>query len=273
MKAFSPPGAQLPAMHRPLRGLAQLALRRLCAAALLTLMTVPLSQADASAKVTRSGKEISVSGNVQPPTVQAVERDLSAAGGKAINTLVVSSTGGDLKSMMALGHIIRARRLTLRVNGFCAAYCSAMLAPAAVNLVVPKGSFLVFTPLLARDNFADFGVSDRVGPALIAEQNAYWASLHVNPASIYAIAATIPTMKAALAAAGRSSAPVLVPSAAFLHKCLGVASVDMTAFSSADSRTWAHLGPHKRAVAYLIKSALVYDGATIARFDPPCLGK
>ena len=165
---------------------------------------------------------------------------------------MVSLTGGDLKSMVALGHVIRARKLTLRVNGFCAADCSAMLAPAAVQLVVPKGSILLFTPLLARSNFADFGVSDRAGAALIAEQNAYWVSLHVNPASIYAIAATIPTMKAALAAAGRSGAPVLVPSADFLRKCLAVASVDMAAFGIADSRTWAHLGPHKRAVAYLI---------------------
>jgi hypothetical protein len=223
--------------------------------------------------VTRAGDEISISGNVQPATIQAVQRDLAASDGRTINTVVVNSTGGDLASMITLGRLIHTRKMTLRINAFCAAYCAALLAPATAHLVVPKGSFLVFTPILAQNNFSDFGVSHSVGTALLTRQENYWKELAVNPGYIYAIVGTLPAMKSALAAAGRRSAPVLVPDAAYMHKCLGVASVDMPAFTIAASRTFAHLGPHKRAVAYLIKQALVYDGTTIGRFDPPCLRK
>ena len=106
MTSPAPNSWQIPAILRPSPSWISLTLRRMCTTLFLVVTTVAVSQAAMSATVTRSGKENAISGNVQPATVQGVQRDFSAADGRTIDTLVVNSTGGDLKSMVALGHIL-----------------------------------------------------------------------------------------------------------------------------------------------------------------------
>ena len=263
--------------------------RALAATLLLAIPAAasPTSQDVTAPVVVRSGAQISISSKVDPALVQAVQRELSAPDGGSIDTLVIESTSGDVDSMIQLGRIVHARKMTVRVKSLCAALCAALLAPAAERLVVPKGSFLIFTPLISSatpDHWKRTGAQPQDGTApsaatltavakvirhVVERQNAYFKELNVDPDRVYAATDTISVMKAALAAAGKSDKPLMMPDAAYLHKCLGIASVDMPDFTVSDSKMLAHIG--KTPIAFLIDGELYYEGVKVATFQPPCL--
>lgn len=242
---------------------------------------------DAASAVARSGGQISITGDLAPATVQAVQHALAAPDGSAIHTLVIESTGGDIDSAMQLGRIVHARKLTVRIQRVCATVCAELLVPGAAHLVVPRGAVLVFTQMVSpgalppnqkQDESQSGGVATpaiasspmaKIMNDAIARQNAYFNDMKVNPDRVYAAANSIYVMKAALAAAGRADSPSLVPDASYLHDCLSIASVEMPDFTVSDSAKLAHMG--KSPIAFLIDGNIYYEGTKIATFRPSCL--
>jgi hypothetical protein len=232
--------------------------------------SIAMAQNAPAPVVTRSGEQISITGGLDPATVQAVQRELAAPGGGAINTLAIESTGGNLDSAMQLGRIVHARKLTIRIRKVCAVFCAELLVPAAKHVIVPKGALLVFTQMISPGTLNANSKQTEVIDKVIARQNAYFKELNVNPDMVYAAANTAYVMKAALSAIGRTDSPSLVPDASYLHNCIGIASVEMPDFTVSDSAKLAHVG--KNPIAFLIAGNIYYEGIKLAAFQPHCPG-
>jgi len=239
---------------------------------LLGISTVASSQSEPAPMVTRSGNQISISGQVTPATLQAVQRELSVAKSQSVDTLVIDSTGGDLVSMIQLGTIVNGRKMAVRVNGLCASICAAFLAPAARHLVVPKGSFLVFSPISSPDDYSrEVNVSAIKAEAIrwsLERQNAYFRKLNLDPNRIYAVGQAISDMQSALTVAGKTDQPSIVLDAAYLRDCLGVSSVEIPEFNTSESKAFAHV--LKRPIAFLINGEIFYEGTEVIPFRPQC---
>ncbi len=230
--------------------------------------------AEPPALVERSGSQISVTGYVAAVTVEAVKRELSASDGAKIGTLVIESAGADIDPLLDLGRMIHARKMTVQVKRVCAWGCATFLAPAAERLIAPRGSILLFFPILfAQKQLAAQAAGTPDEPKfrdLLERQAAYFREIDVDPDKAYGIGETALVVKAAMAAAGRADQPLIVPDPDYLRKCLGISSIEMPDYTIADSSALAHISQHT-PIAFLIDGKIYYEGKEVATFDPPCI--
>ena len=71
-------------------------------------------------------------------------RLLEAVGGQPVDTLVITSPGGDADAGLALAREVRARGWTVRVREFCASACANYVFPAAQRRIVEPGALLLW---------------------------------------------------------------------------------------------------------------------------------
>lgn len=73
-----------------------------------------------------------------------IARLLEAVGAQPVDTLVVTSPGGDADAGLALAREVRARGWTVRVREFCASACANYVFPAARRRVIEPGALLLW---------------------------------------------------------------------------------------------------------------------------------
>ena len=212
-----------------------------------------------AAKVARFGNEISISGFVEPSTLQAVKRELSSPDGATIDTLVVESTGAEHDTILELGRVVRARKLTLKVKTLCGAPCAKFQIPAAVRVVVQRPSMIIIGRVMRPPppKLPDF--IRRGMQHVIDQQNEYWRELKVNPESFYALAEFMDLMDSILASQGKTEKPQIVPDEAYVRQCLGPHVVEMPEYTIADSTKLAHINKDD-PLAFLIAGKIFYEG-------------
>lgn len=61
-----------------------------------------------------------------------------------MRSIRINSPGGHTSDALALGYLIRARNLDIKVDGICASACAYLVLPAARNVDLTPGSLVVF---------------------------------------------------------------------------------------------------------------------------------
>ena len=87
------------------------------------------------ASVQQRGRALIIDGRITDRTVAVVRRELDG-----LNTIRISSVGGDDLAAIELGQLIRARSLTVVVVRECFGSCAHYIFPAAARKVISEGA-------------------------------------------------------------------------------------------------------------------------------------
>ena len=105
--------------------------------------TTSETKQDPPARVVLSGDQIEYVGHLDKGGVDAVRHILETD--QSIDTLVISSPGGELNLGMDLGELVHAHGLDVRVTGMgCASSCANYVFPAGRRKTIDSGSVVVW---------------------------------------------------------------------------------------------------------------------------------
>jgi hypothetical protein len=116
-------------------------LRATLALVLAALLTGP---AAADRRATRIEVQGQVATFVGVITSEHTARLLETVGTRPVDTLVITSPGGDADAGLALAREVRARGWTVRVREFCGSACANYVFPAARRRIVEPGALLLW---------------------------------------------------------------------------------------------------------------------------------
>lgn len=161
----------------------------LIAAASLISALLPAGQVQAAEATQNQWKRIDAHtlqfvGDIVPET----ERDFFLALDDGITTLVVTSTGGQLRPAVNIGLTIADRGLTVRVQGYCLSSCANYFFLAAERKIIAPGGLIGFhgsaTSFDLEGELARIDAGARLGgdpyAATYARRNALIDSTHMD---------------------------------------------------------------------------------------------
>jgi hypothetical protein len=108
---------------------------------LLTLIALPAAAQNRTTRIEVQGRVATFVGVISP---QRTARLLEAARGQPVDTLVITSPGGDADAGLALAREVRARGWTVRVHEFCGSACANYVFAAAPRRIIEPGALLMW---------------------------------------------------------------------------------------------------------------------------------
>ncbi|MGX5913779.1 hypothetical protein ACR0ST_03510 [Aliidiomarina sp. Khilg15.8] len=94
-------------------------------------------------------------GSIAPENTRAVASLLTA--NPEIDTLIISSNGGEVRSGMELGELVHERQLKVRVRGVCLSSCANYVVTASPAVLVEEGALLGWHGGALQSYYASFG--------------------------------------------------------------------------------------------------------------------
>lgn len=265
----------------------QVLLAGFASAAIATMPASAQAGSGGGAHIALSGPELTFSGGITDDAVEQARQLLTSDTGRQTRTLVIESTSGQAEAAMRLGSLVRERRLTVRVQNVCGGLCAYYVAPAAAHVIIPPDTFFILSAMpspqfnemiAARSEDMTRPESERQQQAelsaamndLLVRQDGYYRSLGVDPSRAYVIVGVLASINRQVQTAGKGAGNILLmPDAALLHQCFGIAQVDMPVFTAADSRRLAHAG--RTPLAFLIGGVPHYEGERLAPLPISCV--